>query len=64
MYTEGNYLGTGTPILTTSPRMTSTSNGLLVSRSSSIYGLKQLGFVRRMESTASSSKATVEIPLV
>lgn len=64
---DGSYLGAWTPtctaFLTTSPRMTSTSKGRLASRSSNIDGLKQLGFVRLMASTASFSKVVVEIPL-
>ena len=65
----GHYLGTGTPtsaaFLTISSRITSTSMGRLASRSTSIDGLKSLGFVLRMTSTASSSnKVPVQIPLV
>ena len=65
---EGRYLGTGAltsaALLTTSPTMTSASRGQLASRPRSIDGFKQLGFVRRMASTASSSKVVVVIPLV
>lgn len=63
------HLGTGTPtsaaFLTISPKMTSTSIGRLASRSTSIDGLKSVGVVRRMTSTASSSnRVPVWIPLV
>ena len=70
--TQEDHLGTGTPasaaLLAVPPRMTSTSTGQLASILTSIGyidGLKPLGFVRWMMSTASpSSKAPVWIPLV